>query len=191
MEGRERITAKEGVWSADMMLARGLWLVPLLALLTAAGALVRVPVPGTPVPATMQTFCVLIAGGVGGTAIGFLSQALYISLGLAGVPFFAGGLASAWPALPPTFGYLIGFAAAAALMGAGKARGEGMLRLVLRGAACIALVYACGAGYLMLATWSDAATALTMGVFPFVAWDLLKVLLAAFAIRKFRATRAR
>jgi biotin transport system substrate-specific component len=189
MEGRERALAKEGVRSASSAVSRSLWLIPLMTLLTALGALVRVPIPGTPVPATMQTFFVLISGGVGGAGVGFLSQALYLSLGFCGVPFFAGGMGALGFPLPPTFGYLVGFVAAATVMGTGRNAREGILLLALKGTAAVATVYISGASYLMLTTGIDAASAFTMGIFPFIAWDLLKVLLAAFTIRKFRDLR--
>lgn len=186
MEAREKSPAMEGIRIAYPALSRSLWLIPLMTLLTAFGALVRVPLPGTPVPATMQTFFVLVSGGVGGAAVGFLSQTLYLALGLSGVPLFAGSMGVSGLALPATFGYLIGFVAAATLMGAGRKTGESTLRILLKGCIGTAAVYLFGASYLMLVTGSEPAAALAMGVLPFIGWDLLKMLLAAFTIRKLR-----
>lgn len=78
----------------------------LLAVLTAAGAQIRIPV--FPIPFTLQTFFVLLAGSLLGPVWGASSMLVYLALGLMGLPVFAGasGIAAA---ISPTFGYLIGF----------------------------------------------------------------------------------
>jgi len=87
------------------------------ALLTVIGAKIRVPLPFTPVPGTLQTIPVLLAGILLGARAGASSQILYLSLGMAGIPVFA--LAGAGPAylLGPTGGFLPGFVAAAFVTG--------------------------------------------------------------------------
>ncbi|MCX5726738.1 MAG: biotin transporter BioY, partial [Candidatus Saganbacteria bacterium] len=64
-------------------------------ILTAAGAFVRIPLPFTPVPLTLQTFFVLLAGAVLGRKLGLLSQAGYVILGMLGLPIFAGAAGGA------------------------------------------------------------------------------------------------
>ena len=92
------------------------------AALTGLAAQVSVTVPSiTPVPFTLQTFAVLLVGATLGWARGLLSMALYVVVGLAGVPWFAEG-SSGYPAA--TFGYLLGFIAAAALVGWLSGRGD-------------------------------------------------------------------
>src|SRR5262245_52763921 len=83
------------------------------ALLTWAGAKVAVPLPFTPVPGTLQTLAVLLAGAMLGARAGAASQMAYLVMGLAGLPVFA--LPGAGPAyfLGPTGGYLVGFILAA------------------------------------------------------------------------------
>ena len=79
------------------------------AVLTAVGGMLSIPVP--PVPFTMQTFFVLMSGLFLGPKYGPLSQVLYITMGLAGVPVFAGGTGGLHYVFSPTFGFLIGFVA--------------------------------------------------------------------------------
>jgi biotin transport system substrate-specific component len=97
-------------WSVKEMV-----LVSLFAVLTAVGALVRVPVG--PVPMTFQLLFVLAAGVVLGPRLGPLSQAVYLAMGLVGIPVFANGGGPQY-VIEPTFGYMLGFVAAAWLAGA-------------------------------------------------------------------------
>src|SRR5262245_41782242 len=87
------------------------------AFLTWAGARVSVPIPFTPVPATLQTLAVLLAGAFLGARAGAASQTIYIMMGIAGLPVFA--LPGGGPAylLGPTGGYLAGFVAAPFIVG--------------------------------------------------------------------------
>src|SRR3972149_5422736 len=78
--------------------------------MTALGAHVRIPLPFTPVPITLQTFFVHLAGATLGPALGPVSQALYILAGTAGMPVFAGGASGlAYLVKGAPTGYLIGF----------------------------------------------------------------------------------
>ncbi len=89
-------------------------LVPLFAALTAAGAFIQVQTPLVPV--TLQTLLVYSSGLFLGPAGGALSQLLYVTLGLIGLPVFAGGGGIIY-VLSPSFGYLVGFIPAAAVSG--------------------------------------------------------------------------
>lgn len=89
-------------------------LVALFAVFTAVGAFVRVPVPG--VPFTLQVPAVLLSGVVLGPWLGAASQLAYIAVGLLGLPVFATGGGPGY-VLTPTFGFLVGFVAAAAVVG--------------------------------------------------------------------------
>lgn len=88
------------------------------ALATAAAAQVKLYTPLSPVPYTGQVFTVLLAGAVLGAAWGAASQGLYLGMGLVGVPVYAGGASGASVLVGSTGGYLLGFVAAAALVGA-------------------------------------------------------------------------
>ena len=73
------------------------------------------PVPGSPVPVTGQTFAALLVGTALGARRGFLSLALYALVGMAGMPWFAEGASGAGGA---SFGYVLGMLLAATVVGA-------------------------------------------------------------------------
>jgi len=182
MKGKNRLTLT-GVLPVSLShVRREVWLVPLFALLTALGALMRVHLPGTPVPATLQTLFVLIAGGVGGVFVGLASQILYMALGFCGLPFFAGSAAFGTIALTPTLGYLVGFVLAAAFMGLAGRRKSSIWVWVLKGLAATAIIYVCGIAHLTIFTGGDISTAALMGAAPFIPWDVMKVIIAALVI---------
>ena len=157
-------------------------------MLIAAGALliyltarISIPLPGNPVPITGQTFGVLVVGGALGLRRGFAASALYVLLGVVGLPFFAegkGGLGVIWGA---TGGYLVGFALASALVGRLAELGWDR-RLVGSIGACALgslAVYVVGVPWLAVVTGMDLPSAIGTGVVPFLAGDILKLLLAA------------
>lgn len=78
----------------------------LFAALIAVGAFIKIPIPG--VPFTLQVLFTTLAGLLLGSRMGAVSVAIYIILGLAGVPIFTGGGGIGY-VVYPTFGYLIGF----------------------------------------------------------------------------------
>lgn len=144
-----------------------------LALAIALAAELRLPVPGTPVPVTAQTFVVLAGGGLVGARRGALGAALFGVAGLAGVPWFAvsGGA---------TLGYIAGFVVAAALVGAAIDRGTARRPLRLLGAIALAdaLVLALGATVLALVLGLGAGEAFALGVAPFLVGEAAKVMAA-------------
>jgi biotin transport system substrate-specific component len=149
------------------------------AFLTAVAAQVRLPLPFTPVPVTGQTFAVLLCGAALGSARGALAQGLYLALACAGLPVLAG----ARPAFPlgPTAGYLVGFIAAAYLVGRLVERGwDRRLRTAAPAMALgSAVIYAFGLAWLTLYLGVPLARALALGVWPFIPGDILKLALAA------------
>ncbi|HEX5633192.1 MAG TPA: biotin transporter BioY, partial [Gemmatimonadales bacterium] len=71
--------------------ARGALAIGLAALVVALSAQVVVPMPGTLVPFTLQPLAVLAVGGVLGARRGAAALALYLAMGLVGLPVFAAG----------------------------------------------------------------------------------------------------
>lgn len=134
-------------------------------------------VPWTPVPYTGQTFAVLLAAGVLGSARGVLSMLLYLLAGLVGVPWFAGGTSGTGA----SFGYIVGFVVAAAVVGALADRGA--TRSTGRTAATMVLgnvvIYAVGVTWLKVSLGVTWGTALSLGLTPFLIGDALKVIIAA------------
>lgn len=147
------------------------------AALTGIAAQIVLPVPGSPVPVTGQTFAALLVGTALGAGRGFLSLALYALVGMAGVPWFAEASSGA---STPSFGYVLGMLLAATVVGALARRGAD--RSVLRTAGTMvlgsALIYAVGVPYLALATGMTVPQAAAAGLVPFLIGDALKAALA-------------
>ncbi|MFF5027565.1 biotin transporter BioY [Streptomyces collinus] len=151
------------------------------AVLTGLAAQLSVPVPGSPVPVTGQTFAALLAGTALGARRGFLSLALYAVAGAVGVPWFAGG-GSGYGAV--SFGYVVGMLLASALVGALARRGADRSPLRMAGTMILgeAVIYAVGVPYLALATGMSAGQAIAAGLTPFLIGDALKAALAMGAL---------
>ncbi|HUT99386.1 MAG TPA: biotin transporter BioY [bacterium] len=133
------------------------------------------PFTPTPVPVTWQVLVVLVLGLATPSWLALSSVGAYLALGLTGAPVFAWG-ANGWIAFAgPSGGYLVGFLAAAGVMGLVKDKlGDKLPALILNGLAGIATIYLFG--YVWLAVWiGDAGAAFSAGVLPFVAPDLLKL----------------
>ncbi|OHD66871.1 MAG: BioY protein [Spirochaetes bacterium RBG_13_51_14] len=151
-------------------------------------AQIVVYLPWTPVPVTGQTLAVLLAGILLGRW-GALSQALYISIGLAGVPWFAGATGGTAVLMGPTAGYLAGFVAAAYLIGFLVDRYPTMRRFIpltiVMTAANFIIILGLGTAY--LCGWLAATTGsapglyhlLMMGAIPFIPGAIVKTVLAA------------
>lgn len=147
------------------------------AALTALAAQIQLPM--WPVPMTMQTFAVLLVGAALGAKRGALSLSLYLALGAAGLPVFSS--AKSLAGVLPTAGYIIGFVAAAALVGFLASRGfsSTALRVALSFAAGSLVIYGFGVSGLMITLGLDLATAISVGVIPFLVGDAAKAALAA------------
>ena len=164
-------------------LVAGSWVRDVLLVLAGTGfvalsALVQVPLPGTPVPLTLQTFAVLLTGAALGWQRAVPSMVLYAAAGAAGVPWFADGT-SGWAFA--SFGYILGFILAAAVVGRlAAARGD---RTVARTGLTMLVgtlsIYALGVPVLMAVTGLGFGAALAAGVVPFLIGDAIKVALAA------------
>ena len=155
-------------------------LVGCFALLTWLGAKIAVPLPGTPVPGTLQTLAVLRAGAFLGARAGAGSQAVYILMGAAGLPVFALAGAGPFYLLGPTGGYLFGFVAAAFLVGV-LLSGRASRGVLGSGAAFLsgaAIIHVFGVAWLAVVL-GDPAAAVRAGVSPFILFDLAKVVVAA------------
>lgn len=167
------VTAPTAAWGRDA------FLVTAFSLLTALTAQVAIPLPGTPVPITGQTFGVLLTGALLGPRLGVLSLLLYLAEGAAGLPFFLGGTSGLAHIAGPTGGYLLSYPLAAGLVGWLAARGWDRRPLTMLAAMLLGsvVIYAFGAGY--LAHFIGASKAFAGGVLPFLPGDALKALLAA------------
>ncbi|MBG0560854.1 biotin transporter BioY [Actinoplanes aureus] len=164
------------VWGRSLV--RDVVLVVGAAATVGAAAQIAIPVPGTPVPITGQTFAVLLVGATLGAYRGAAGMLVYLVAGVLGVPWFADGSAG-WPAA--TAGYLLGFIVAAALTGQLAALGADRrpgLTIALMAAGNV-LIYLVGVPWLAFATGMDLTTAVTKGLIPYLFGDVLKTALAA------------
>jgi biotin transport system substrate-specific component len=163
-------------------------------------------VPFFPVPLTMQTLAVLLIGGMLGPVLGASAVAGYVALGAMGAPVFHNGLGGPAVLAGPTGGYLIGFIAAAFVVGiavqwaarigrrSGSGAGDGvaqkgsftrwasLLVLVPGVLVASAVIYAVGVPWLAVFTGSDLGVAVSAGALPFLLGDLLKGAVAIVAL---------
>ena len=163
------------------------------SLVIALSAAVSIRLPGNPVPITGQTFGVLLVAGALGLRRGVASTALYLAIGIVGLPAFAEGKAGlaiiasvngGRLVLGATGGYLVGFVLASALVG--RLAERGWDRRLPGALAAMALgnlaIYAAGLPWLAAATGYSVGETITKGLVPFVLGDMLKLVLAGAAL---------
>ncbi len=168
------------VWTSVRVLSVGF-----VAVLTAAAAQLSFPLPFTPVPFTIQPMIVLIGAAALGSRLGALSQILYLTLGLAGLPVFAFS-----PELPqgflrlmgPTGGYLMAYPLAAFVTGLLAERGLDRRYLTSFLAMAVGLAVIFAGGVLWLANGVGTTTALASGLYPFVMVDVIKIVAAGLVL---------
>ena len=137
-----------------------------------------IPLPFTPVPLSLQTFAVLLVGAALGSWRGLASMALYLLVGIAGVPWFAEGN-SGWQLA--SIGYIVGFVPAAWLVGRLAERRADRKPLSAAGAMVLGnlVIYVFGVAGLLIMTPFDLPTAIAKGVVPFLIGDAIKIVAAA------------
>ena len=180
--------AGEGVLGREVVANRTLscfmWAITFIGFVTLS-AWVRIPLPFTPVPVTLQTFFVLLSGAMLGRKIGSLSMIGYVALGAFGIPVFTTQLGL----LGPTGGYLIGFIIAAWVVGNLIERGKSFVRCDLKW-----LVFSMGVGSLIILLIGmlqlsiflncGLKKAFLIGVLPFLPGDSFKTILAGIVYYK-------
>ena len=167
--------------SRTARIALGVALALVFAGLTTVGAYIEIPLK--PVPITMQTLFVMLAGASIGRGWGSLSQWLYVGLGAVGLPLFAGG-ASGWAILGgPTGGYLIAFLIAPWVVGTMLRRSESWSWQLFSFAVGNVLILAFGVLHLTLFYTHDVLQALTVGALPFLPGAVFKIA-AALSIHR-------
>ncbi|MCX5679020.1 MAG: biotin transporter BioY [Candidatus Omnitrophica bacterium] len=149
-------------------------------LATALGAYIRIPVHGSPIPITLQTFFVLLAGAVLGKKLGLYSQAGYILAGISGLPMFQGASLGVSYLLGPTGGYLIGFMICAFIIGLiiDSARSN-IVSIIAVFALGSLIIYASGILWLVCMYKMNLTSAIMAGALPFIPGDMAKIAIAS------------
>ena len=159
--------------------------------LVAAGAaltaiLAQVSIPMFPVPITGQTLAVLLVGATLGAVRGASSLALYAVLGLVGLPVYApqadGTHLTGFLALAaPSFGYIIGFVVAAAIVGwlSERTWDRKFLKALATFVGGSLVVFAFGLPWLAFVTGADLAQTFAWGFTPFIIGGVIKAAIAA------------
>lgn len=143
----------------------------------------RFYLPDNPVPITLQTFGVLLTGGVLGVRWGLFSILVWYFLGMAGIPVFQGG-GNGWAYLSgsPTAGYIIGFIAATWMVGYlsqhGWNRGRGLWPMLL-GNLTVYLPALLWLGAFGFVSWDSV---FSRGMYPFIPGDLIKLMGASLLV---------
>jgi biotin transport system substrate-specific component len=157
----------------------------LFVALIAIGAFISIPIG--PVPIVLQNMFVLLASIILGPLWGLASVAVYLVIGLAGLPVFAGGTSGIGKLFGPTGGYLLGylpcvFITASISKGLGKKMSSDIIAMLIGSL----IVYAAGVPWLKVVTSMTFQKALAVGMVPFLIGDALKILAAAFIAKTLR-----
>lgn len=163
-----------------------------IVLLTVS-ARIAVPLPGTPVPVTLQELAALVLGVVSGPLDGALSVAAYVLLGALGAPVFSAGNGGLAWLMGPTGGYLLAFPIAALVIGLATERRRPSWMVFPGLVAADLVIYGCGAAQLALVTGRPLSQAIALGVVPFlpgVAFKGVLLILFALSLRRWRGTLA-
>ncbi len=160
--------------------ARNVALVVGGSLLVALCARITIPIPGTPVPLTVQNFGVLLVGLLLGSRRGFAALVLYLAEGAAGMPVFSplgpGGIAQL---LGPTGGFLLAYPLVAWVAGYVMEHGKkSFARAALSGLLGEAVLFIGGLSWLAVLTHS-VAQAFRLGLYWFLFAEIIKILMAA------------
>lgn len=152
--------------------------------LTSAAAQFTMPLPFTAVPFTLTPFAVMLTGAALGSRLGFLSQAMYLAAGAAGLAVFVPSATlppGAARLVGPTGGYLLAYPVAAFVAGWLAERGwdRRYLTSLASMLAGLAIIFVGGVTWLSLLPGQTLASAIAAGFLPHIAFDLVKAAIAA------------
>ncbi len=139
--------------------------------------------PITPVPITLQVFIVYLAASLLGGWYGALSMIIYLVLGAAGLPVFAGLFSGTAVLFGPTGGYLFAFPIASLLGGfvarrRSATRRADTVRVSTSALLSLLVIYVLGVAWLSYSASLSALQGVLLGAVPFVPVDLLKAVVA-------------
>ena len=164
--------------TSDRAVSQAFWIAT-FAILTAVGAQVEIPLK--PVPYTLQTLFVLLAGALLGPRNGFISMSVYLVMGLIGLPVFSSAGFGLAKILGPTGGYLLAFPIAAFVVGSLVKSGDHIIWSVIAMVSGLLVIFTLGTIQLSVVMGMNFSDAFAGGFLIFSWWDILK-LAAATAI---------
>lgn len=157
----------------------------LFAALTAIFTQLVIPIQ--PVPITLGTMAVMMAGAVLGKHYGPLSIIIYVLLGAAGLPVFAMARGGVSVIAGPGGGFILGYIVMAFAVGLCTEKwGHSMKALIPAMAIGCLVVYICGVAWFMALTGSGLWAAIVMCMLPFLPGDAVKILLGAFLVNRYK-----
>jgi biotin transport system substrate-specific component len=160
----------------------------IFVIFTSLGAFVRIPLPFSPVPLTLQTFFVLLSGAFLGSGLGAVTQLSYIFLGLVGIPIFSGAGSGLLYFFGPTGGYLLGFILAALFIGRFiKYAGNNLLYTLAVFCLGDLMLLASGVIWLKVIFGYSWDKLWLIGFLPFLAGDLVKAVFASLIYLKLKS----
>jgi len=183
----EQVKSVVSSWSKAEQTAFKLIGAVLFALLTILSAEIRIPLWFTPVPMTLQTFVVPLAGGFLGAAFGAGSMLLYLALGIFGFSAFAAASGGFVFFVSPTIGYLLSYPIVAMVMGRFRKSSAPVLLLTL--VLTNVFTFFCGMIGLMANAHMTIAESFARGVAPFLIGDVLKIAASFFVLVCYRSLR--
>jgi biotin transport system substrate-specific component len=175
--------------AAARSIAAGLAAAVAFALLTWVGANIYIPL--VPVPVTLQTLFVLLAGSIAGARSGLLAQTLYVGGGALGLPLFAGGISGLAVLGGPTGGYLVSFLVAPIVVSRLIRRSDSLAAQAGAFSIGTLVIFALGVSHLAAFYTHDLGTALRLGLVPFIPGAILKVVAAVSIHRSYHALARR
>lgn len=166
---------------------KNITLCALFAALTAILSQISIPLPFTPVPINLATVSVFMAGGLLGAKEGAISQAVYVIIGIIGVPVFANLTAGLGIAIGPTGGYIAGYIVATIIVGIiSKKLGDSIYSYIVAMSVGIIGCYFIGTAWFMYLSKNGLVESLTMCVIPFLIGDIFKIILSAILTKKLK-----
>jgi len=143
-----------------------------------ASAYIRIWIPFTPVPITMQTLVVLVGSAWLRSFLAPLAVSIYILLGLLGLPVLAGGSGIS-KIVGATGGYLIGFVVVSAIISYVLQKSKSLLFTVLVFSLASIMILSIGTLFLAINLQLRIGVAMYLGFLPFLPGDMFKAFLAA------------
>ena len=159
--------------------------IAIFAAVTSVLAFITIPLPFSPVPVTGQTLGVMLAGVFLSGRNAFMSQVVYVLLGIAGLPVFSGGRSGIGILMGPTGGYIWGFILGAFVIGYFFNKNLSLINKIgILIAGGVAVIYVCGLFQFIIVTDRSIIDAISLTMLPYLPGDVLKILITLFVSNK-------